>query len=120
MPVPASASAPCPRPDPTRPHRAGAGGDEDPAALFARARAWLHQAGEPGWIADAFGHWVMREIAPHGPVPEPLSRLWSAWVHDPVPRCYRARHGARHAGAAPWQPGEALPSVADAAALPRP
>ena len=92
-----------------------AGPTESDAALFDRARAWLYAEGASGWVADAFGHWVIAEVAPHQRVPEPLSGLWLPWSYDPVPARYRARHGARLHGSPPWLLGDPLPNPPSAA-----
>lgn len=78
--------------------------------LFDLARAWMWDQGASGWVADAFGHWVVAEVAPQRPVPKDLTGLWLAWSYDPVPRDYRSRHGARPVGAPPWSPGDPLPA----------
>ena len=90
--------------------------DPDPAAtgdhdLYARARDWMFAQGASGWVSEAFGHWVITEIAPHGPVPEPLSRLVNRWNHEHSAASYRDRHGARPAAAGPWSPGDPLPET---------
>lgn len=86
----------------------GTGADTE-AAVFARARDWLYGQGEPAWIAEAFGHWVIAEITPHE-VPATWSALMARWHHEPAARAYRARHGARVCGSPPWAPGDPLPS----------
>ena len=78
-------------------------------ALFIRVRTWMWEQNASSWVADAFGHWVITEIAPREPVPERLSDLWVRWSYDAVPRRYRARHAARLSGSAPWMPGDPLP-----------
>ncbi len=77
--------------------------------LYERARGWMWDQGECSWVADAFGHWVIAEVAPHGRVPERLTALWVRWNYDPVPRAYRARHGVRLSGSPRWSPGDPLP-----------
>ena len=83
------------------------------ADLYQWARGWLWGQGASGWVADAFGHWVIAEVAPHGPVPEQLTALWVRWNYEEVPRAYRARHGARLSGAPRWSPGDPLPDLPD-------
>jgi hypothetical protein len=77
---------------------------------FDRARTWMWNQGASGWVADAFGHCVIAEVAPHQSLPEDLSQLWLAWSYDPVPCDYRAHHGARPVGAPPRAPGVPLPA----------
>ena len=80
--------------------------------LYDRARAWMWEQGESSWVADAFGHWVITEVAPRGPLPPRFSNLCAEWHYDPIPRGYRARHGARLSGSPPWAPGDPLPEPA--------
>ncbi len=84
-------------------------GDDQQLALFLRVRDWMWNQNASSWVADAFGQWVITEIAPYEPVPERLSDLWVRWSYDAVPRRYRARHAARLSGSAPWMPGDPLP-----------
>lgn len=83
----------------------------DERDLYARARDWMFAQGASRWVSEAFGHWVITEIAPHGPVPDPMSRLVNQWNHEPTAASYRARHGARPADAGPWSPGDPPPAT---------
>lgn len=82
---------------------------DEQRALFERARDWMWNQNASSWVSDAFGHWVIADVAPRGPVPDRLTDLWARWNFDDAPRQYRARHGARLSGSPPWTPGQPLP-----------
>ena len=96
-------------PSPTTTPTVSAAADQN-LALFLRVRDWMWEQNASSWVADAFGQWVITEIAPYEPVPERLSDLWVRWSYDAVPGRYRACHAARLSGSAPWMPGDPLPA----------